>query len=306
MALVTRDLVRGFTATVRALFTEEYRAQSGVWNRLATVVESSSEAETYNWLSEVPMMREFVDERVIKGLSEYGMTIKNRKFEATIGVEREVLEDEKFGQVRVRILSLAESASLHYDQLLFDLINAGETALAYDGTAFYSDSHAVGGASVGNLTDLTLTSDNLETVLAAMSTVPLANGQPMQVMPTHLLVHPAKRFVAKRILNSVFYPEATGTGKPGAQSANPLQGELELITSARLATEDEWHVFDCSHAVKPFLIQQRIAPEFTALDGTDGESETAFLRDLYLYGVRSRDNAGYGLWQYAYKSTGAG
>jgi phage major head subunit gpT-like protein len=306
MALVTRDLVRGFTATVRALFTEEYKAQSGVWNRLATVVESSSESETYYWLSEVPLMREFVDERVIKGLSEYGFSIKNRKFEATIGVEREVLEDERFGQVRVRIQSLAESASLHYDHLLFDLIKTAESSLAYDGVPFYSDSHIVGSATVANLTDLPLTSDNLETVLAGMSTVPLPNGEPMMVTPTHLLVHPAKRFTATRILNSVFYPEATGTGKPGAQAANVLQGELELITSARLASADEWHVFDCSHAMKPFLIQQRIAPEFEALDGAEGESETAFLRDLYLYGVRSRDSAGYGLWQYAYKSAGTG
>ena len=40
------------------------------------------------------------------------------------------------------------------------------------------------------------------------------------------------------------------------------------------------------------------------LDEESG-SESAFLRDEFLWGVRSRDNAGFGLYQYAYKSAGA-
>jgi phage major head subunit gpT-like protein len=206
----------------------------------------------------------------------------------------------------MRVQSLAEAAAMHYDRLLFDLIKSGETAAAYDGTAFYSAAHTVAGAAVSNLTNLPLTADNLATVLGAMSKIPLENGDPMLVNPTHLLVHPVKRFEARRILNSAYYPdEVSGTGA-GTNAANPMQGVLILVTSARLTTENEWHVFDCSRAVKPFLIQQRVPPTFEALDGTDGESDNAFLRDQYLYGVRSRDSAGFGLWQFAYKSTGTG
>ncbi len=307
MATVTREMVRLFTAGAKTIYDEAFAQASGVWEILATKVESSQRTEDYTWLSELPQMREFVDERAIKSLAAYGYSIRNRKFEATIGVEREVLEDEQYGQVKMRVRSMAEAASAHFDQLLFALIASGESALCYDGKPFYTTEHTVAGSNVSNLTDAPLTAANLEAALTQMARVPLENGEPMLVRPTHLLVPPELRFTAKRILSSAFYPDAAGANKPGAQSANVLENELQIITSARITSPTEWHIFDIGRGVKPFIVQQRVAPEFTALDGADGcESETSFLRDVYLYGVRSRGNAGFGLWQMAYKSTGLG
>jgi phage major head subunit gpT-like protein len=305
-ATVSREMIANLTAGVKAIYGDAYAAQGGVWRNVATLIESTLAVETYAWLSELPIMREFVDERVIKELSEFSYSIRNRKFEATIGVAREVLEDEQLGQVRIRVQSMAEAAATHFDQLVFDLIAQGQMSNCFDGLPFYAANHKTGGATVSNLTTLPLTSDNLETVMTAMKRIPLDNGQPMAVQPTHLLIPPELSFTAKRILNSTFYPDATGTGHPGAMSENPLKGSLQIVESARLPSASEWHVLDAGHPVKPFVIQQRIAPEIRALDGSEGETETTFLRDVYLYGIRSRDNAGFGLWQYAYKSTGAG
>ena len=306
-ATVSREMIANLTAGVRAVFGDSYVPQSNVWSQIATLLPSTLAVETYAWLSELPTMREFIDERVVKELSEFSYSIRNRKFEATIGIAREVLEDEQLGQIRIRVQSMAEAAAAHYDQLLFELIGQGSVALCFDGLPFYSIAHRTGGTAVSNLTNTPLTSDNLEAALTAMKRIPLDSGQPMAVQPTHLLVPPELSFTAKRILNSTYYPEATGAGQPGNMAMNPLQGALQIVESSRLPTATEWHVLDASHPVKPFLIQQRIAPEVRALDGSDGyETEASFLRDVYLYGVRSRDNAGYGLWQYAYKSTGTG
>lgn len=302
--IVTREMIANLTAGVKSIYSDAYVAQFGVWKAIATLVESSLAVETYAWLSELPIMREFVDERVIKNLAEYSYSIKNRKFEATIGVAREVLEDEQLGQIKVRVASMAEAANQHFDQLLFALIASGHATPCFDGQNFYSTTHVSHGGNVANFGTSTLTSDNLEAVLTAMKRIPLDNGEPMMVMPTHLVVPPELSFTAKRILNSAYYPEAVGSGKPGAFAENPLQGVLQIVESPRLATATEWHVLDCSHPVKPFVIQQRIAPEVRALDGSDGETEASFMRDVYYYGVRSRDNAGYGLWQYAYMNDG--
>jgi phage major head subunit gpT-like protein len=303
---VTRELVRNTTAGARVIFADAFQAQSGIAGIIATTLPSTQNTETYTWLSEMPQMREFIDERAIRALNEYSYSLRNRTFEATIGIEREALEDDQFGQLRMRVLGLAEAAHSHYDQLVFTLIKNGEVEKGYDGKPFFSAAHKVGGQNVSNLSTAPLTADNLAAALTGMSTIPLDNGEPMMVRPTHLLVPPALRWTAKRLLNSAFYPEATSVGKPGDMAANVLHGELELLVSPRLTSATEWYVLDCSHPVKPFLLQQRLAPELEALDGTDGASETAFLRDVFLYGVRSRDNAGYGLWQYAFKSTGAG
>lgn len=306
--LVTRDLVRAFYASTKTIFDDSFQAQAGVHQTIATVVPSSLPVEEYGWLSQLPIMREFTDERVVKKMAEYGFSIRNKKFEATIGVSREALEDEQHGQIKMRVQQMAEAASAHYDQILFALINSGDTALCYDGQPFYSANHPVGGANISNVGTGPLSADALEGALAAMCEIPLDNGEPMMVTPTHLVVHPSQQFTARRLLNSGYYPNTVGAGagQPAPFAANVLNGMLELVVSPRLATPTEWHVLDCSHAVKPFLIQQRLAPEFRALDGSDGETDNSFLRDEYLYGVRSRDNAGFGLWQYAYKSDGSG
>lgn len=61
-----------------------------------------------------------------------------------------------------------------------------------------------------------------------------------------------------------------------------------------------WFLLDTSRAIKPMLFQERMPYDFQQLtqDGTDN----VFLRDEYLYGVRGRANAGFGLWQLAYAS----
>ncbi|HVK06258.1 MAG TPA: Mu-like prophage major head subunit gpT family protein [Armatimonadaceae bacterium] len=290
---VTSDMVRALNATVKSVYAEFGQGTAQTWQTLATLVPSTQGSENYAWLGELPVLREFLDERVIQGLKEYGFTITNRTWEATIGVKRAALEDEQTGQLRLRIQQLAEAAQAHYDRLVFDLIAGGETGIAYDGDTFFSDGH-------GNVGSAALSADAVGEAIGAMMGTVHASGEPMAVRPSVLVVPPALWMKGGQILHSAFWPDATGAG---AHARNPLQGMLDLVVAPRLATDTEWYLFDCTHPVKPFLLQQRIAPELEALEG---ESEGGFLRDEFLYGVRTRDNAGYGLWQYAYKSSGAG
>lgn len=61
-----------------------------------------------------------------------------------------------------------------------------------------------------------------------------------------------------------------------------------------------WFLLDGSQAMKPLVFQRRMAPQLDELDAR--MQERVFLKNEYLYGVRSRCNAGYGLWQLAYAS----
>ncbi|MES2459489.1 MAG: Mu-like prophage major head subunit gpT family protein, partial [Armatimonadota bacterium] len=299
---VTAENVALLSATVKSIYADAYKAQAGVAAVIATWLPSTQQSESYAWIGEIPSMRPFLDERTIQALKDYAYTITNRKYEATIGVTRDMLEDDQTGQIALKIRSLAEAGMEHYEQLLFELIRAGETALCFDGQPFYSAAHAIGAGAGSNLTSLPLSAANLQTVLSLMMKRTLPGGEPMNIKPTHLVVPTDLQWTAKEILNSGYYPDTITGGQKLA--ANTLQGALELVISPRLATGAEWHVLDASHSVKPFIIQQRVMPELQALDSTDGNSESAFLRDEFYYGVRSRDAAGFGLWQYAYKSTG--
>lgn len=61
-----------------------------------------------------------------------------------------------------------------------------------------------------------------------------------------------------------------------------------------------WFLFDTTRTVKPFIWQVREKYEFQQL--TDPRNPRVFMTDNYLYGVRARVNAGYGLWQLAFAS----
>ena len=297
MITVTRDFLRMFNPAVKALFDDAYQAQGNVASRIATFVDSTLPAEDYSFLGQVPIMRQFVDERIISPLKEFGFTIRNQKFEATIGIQREVLEDERWGAIKMRVMQMADAATAHYDQLLFALIN-GNTS-AYDGVAFYNAAHnnLVSGAPSA------LSAAALATAIAAMRKQKLDNNEPFDVTPTHLMVPPDLEYTARTILNSTFLPDTAATAKAGAFASNVYQGSLELIVSPRLQTATEWHLLDCSKRVKPFIVQQRVPITLEWLD-RDRESDSVFLRDEFLYGVRSRDNVGFGLYQIAYKSVG--
>jgi phage major head subunit gpT-like protein len=61
-----------------------------------------------------------------------------------------------------------------------------------------------------------------------------------------------------------------------------------------------WYLLDCSQPIKPLIYQNRAPYELTRLDRA--EDENVFFKDEYVYGVRARANAGFGLWQLAYAS----
>jgi phage major head subunit gpT-like protein len=61
-----------------------------------------------------------------------------------------------------------------------------------------------------------------------------------------------------------------------------------------------WYLLDTSRAIKPLIYQERIP--YKLISRTNEEDDNVFNNDEYVYGVRARSNAGYGLWQLAYAS----
>ncbi len=61
-----------------------------------------------------------------------------------------------------------------------------------------------------------------------------------------------------------------------------------------------WFLLDTSRAIKPLIYQSRKKAEFTAQ--TNPDSEEVFKKKKFLFGVDTRDNVGFGLWQMAFGS----
>ena len=72
-----------------------------------------------------------------------------------------------------------------------------------------------------------LTADNLMAAITAMETQTGDHGRPLGISPNLLVVSKAKRFDAKRLLESELVPNSAGT----ATESNPLRGVAELLVA---------------------------------------------------------------------------
>jgi len=286
------SLYRGFSA----VFKEAFESVDGLYQRIATEVPSSTRQEEYNWLGRVPKMREWLGERVAQNLSAYSYTIKNRDWEATVAVDRNDIEDDAVGVYTPMIRALADASATHPDELVFDLIAGGLTNLCYDGRTFFDASHPTGdGAAQSNKGTAALSAASYAAARAAMMSLVDEHGKPINVVPDLLIVPPQLEKAALEILRA----DLTADG-----ASNIYRDSADLIVAPYLTGHPTaWYLLDTKKPVKPFIFQRRKAPVFVAKDQPDDDG--VFMKKEFLFGVDSRDNAGYGLWQLAYASDGS-
>ena len=111
---------------------------------------SMTSEEEYGWLGQWPGMKEWVGERVLKGIAEHSYTIRNRKFESTIEVERDNIEDDHYGVYTPMFAEMGRAAAAHPCELVFGALKDGFATPCYDGQYFFDTDHPVRGASVSN------------------------------------------------------------------------------------------------------------------------------------------------------------
>lgn len=157
--------------------------------------------------------------------------------------------------------------------------------------AFFATDHAIGSKSFSNSFSLELTQENLLQVRQNMRTITNEYNKPLMIKPNLLVIPPALEAKALSILNAQFIN--------GGES-NITYKICDYLVCDRLSDNTAWYLLDVSRVLKPFILQINKAVEFSALDNPSDEN--VFMRDTFLYGIRSEDNAGYGLWQLAAKS----
>ncbi|MFN3721884.1 MAG: Mu-like prophage major head subunit gpT family protein [Paracoccaceae bacterium] len=215
------DLVfRGF----QAKYTTAYLAAPTHGDKIAMTVPSSSREETYGWLGAFPNMREWIGPRHVKSLEAHGFTIKNRKFESTVEVNRDDIADDKIGVYGPAFSEMGQAAKRHPEELIFGLLASGFDAMSYDGQNFFDTDHPVKDENDNEVT----------------------------------------------------------------------------VSNMQAGTVPAWYLLDTSRGVRPIIWQERERYEFTQI--TRADDHHVFMNDKFVYGIRARVNAGFGLWQLAFGS----
>lgn len=321
MAVINTGLLE---AAIRGEFFEHFAKgeQAAFFEGVTTPIDSASDTERYRWLGTVPQMREWGTGRKAKGLNKESYDVENLKYESTLEVDRDEISDDKLGQIKIRVQELAARAATHKDYLVGQLLLNGSTAgyNSYDGVPFFDSSHVSGSSgsqsNEGNFDVGTVAGANLydepdsttlfgpQTALAAynnaVSKLRLLKddqGEYLNRAPGGYVVvcHPTKEWTFRKAFGAALLPQVGSNVAPpgGGPGVIPLP-DLDA-TGAHV-----WYLLRVDNPVRPFIFQDREPIEFVALEAN---SETGFLREKYLYGVRARYRITYAMWQCAYATT---
>ena len=112
-------------------------------SRVATRVPSTQKEQKYGWVGKLADVREWIGPRVVQNISESDYTIREKKWELTVGVDRDDIETDNLGHYSMLFENIGESTISKPERLVWDLLKAGFTTECYDGQYFFDTDHPV-------------------------------------------------------------------------------------------------------------------------------------------------------------------
>lgn len=277
---------------------------------------SDQESETYKWLGQVPVMRNWVGGRQAKGFATNGLTIENKHFEATLEIPLVDLRRDKTGQIEVRINELADRTNSHWAQLLSKLIINGESTVCYDGQYYFDTDHKDGNSPVQSnkiQVDLTAFANQIDGGAVGDASNPSEAALRLAILKTIQQIlsfkddqgEPMNENASKFLVvvpTSLWYLAKSAIAVPltvgGSTNMVKVLDEVDIsiAQNPRLGWSDKFTIFRTDSSVKPFIRQEEKNVQLKAI--AEG-SELEFKHDKHWYGIDTWRNVGYGFWQHA-------
>jgi len=273
----------------KVAFSEGFNAgvESSILDTIAMVMPSTGSSVLHAWLNQIPRMQEWVGDRIVNNIESDNMTITNRKFEATIEIPREDIEDDQHGLYRPLARYLGQNAAAHPDQLCYDALVANSNWA--DGSAFFLNNRTYGSNTIDNLSTSALSETEFESAIETMWSYVGHNNEPLNVRPTVLLVGPSQRDTAWDICQNEFRAIVAADASSYVHGRNRNAGLVTPVVSSRLVGTyaSNWYLLGEIAGIKGIVYQQRKVAELQDTRMTD-DSDFVFENDKYQMGVRSR------------------
>lgn len=221
---INLSTLRGIYTSLSTAYNAQFGSVKPLYSTVAMTVPSTTAMNEYPRLDDMPGIREWIGERLVNRLSAQTYTIRNRKFEKTIAILKDQIDDDQIGIFAPIAGQMGLDAANFPDTLVWPLLAAGDSTVCYDGQYFFDTDH------------------------------------------------------------------------PGYDA----NGGVTSVANFASGGGPAWYLIDDSQVVKPIVYQQRQPFSLTQL--FDDKDPNVFWRDEYVWGIKGRSNAGYGLWQLAYKS----
>lgn len=299
---------------IRGMYFARLETNPGLaWvNGIANIFPSDQSQETYGFLGQSPVFREWIGGRQAKGLASNALTITNKHYEATLEIAVKDARRDKTAQIEARVQEFADRSVTHWASMLSTLLLNGASTLCYDGQYYFDTDHVEGKSGVQS-----------NTIQVDISALPaLVHGAPaapsieefQQAMLAGIaqilsfkddqgepMNENAQEFIIKVPVSLYLVAKAAVSAITTAalqQNLNPnLIADLKISVAmnARLtAWTDQFSVHRADSPIKGLICQEEKGAELKVK--AEG-SEYEFDNDAWQFGLDAWRNAGYGYWQ---------
>lgn len=141
MTMLTQSQIDNLKTTLIARWNAGLALSKEDWKLIAKLVTSNGASNTYAWLTQFPVFREWVGSRLHKTVAERAYQVKNRKFEATIDVDVDDIDDDNMGQYGTLAEGAGQSSIDLKNDLVYQALAAGFASECYDGQYFFDTDH---------------------------------------------------------------------------------------------------------------------------------------------------------------------
>ena len=310
----------GLTATQNAIITKtaqgafysglDARKPSIPVGQFVSTDSLTASSKDFGWFGSPPFPREWVGPRHHRKLRAYTDTLTPKKWELTLDVNRELVEDDQTMQAQLPRIgaALAERAQEHVVKRFTEVLAAGTGSTvdtSWDGQFYFDTDHSFGNSGTVNndLTHTVVTASDptaaeLEALtmnaIEAMIAFPNDQGDPagavadmryVLMIPPGWLGAAAKTFGPNGALGPGGTIEGDVTGVTGV-----LRGVVGYIVNTYLPDTDRAYVLrpGLAGAVGPFILQRHAKAPWELNLEEDRET------DVYVFRMRSRYEVHYG------------
>lgn len=293
---INRSNMEIFFEDLKVVYTDAFNShkESAVLDSIAMIVPSTSAVTQHGWLNQIPRMREWVGDRNVNNIESDKLKITNRRYENTVEMPRDDIEDDNHGLYRNLATMIGMEAAIHPDKLVVDELTDGTTTNWVDDVAFFIGSRTYGANVIDNTVTGALSQSTLETAIDQMGSFLGHSDDPLGVMPFALLYGPSNRVNAFNLLKNDFAAQEAngGSATDRTQGQNPNKGIVIPVESKRLvgSQSSDWYLLGEIAGIRGLAYQQRVVAEFQA-SRLQLDSDFLFNTDKFQFGVRARGAA---------------
>ena len=118
MSVLTQSQIDNLKTTLIARWNAGLALSKEDWKLIAKLVISKGRSNTYAWLTQFPAFREWVGSRLHKKIAERAYQVTNRKFEVTVDITVDDIDDvmttvRRTGMIPLKIEDYNPSTTVH-------------------------------------------------------------------------------------------------------------------------------------------------------------------------------------------------